>query len=222
MVVFEDAVDDAGEVLQLGSTRRSLSPVAGRHRVGQHLAHRVPVQAEHPGGFPNAHAFHHACPRHLNVHLHWIHPSHPPKADNQPYRRRRAVQFSLDFDTTNLGHTAGHAPAPASRCIGILRGRPTNCLEITLCRRITWARRDGKMRVRRFQHLQVRSYAAPSWWRVTVRAGSRPPHDAKCALVWRTPRKASSVGQPGNRRSMAAVRPISSIRARSRARRNTA
>ena len=24
----------------------------------------------------------------------WIHPSHPPKADNQPYRRWRAVQFS--------------------------------------------------------------------------------------------------------------------------------
>ena len=29
-------------------------------RPGQHLAHRVPVQAEHPGGLPNAHTFHHA------------------------------------------------------------------------------------------------------------------------------------------------------------------
>ena len=46
------------------------------------------------GGVPNAHPLHHAGPPHLNVHLHWIHPSHPPKADNQPYRRRRAVQFS--------------------------------------------------------------------------------------------------------------------------------
>ena len=93
-IAFQDRVNHAGEGLQLGSPWRTLAPVARRHRVGQHLAHRVPVQAEHPGGFPNAHAFHHAGPPHLNVHLHWIHPSHPPKADNQPYRRWRAVQFS--------------------------------------------------------------------------------------------------------------------------------
>ena len=70
-IAFQDRVNHAGEGLQLGSPWRTLAPIARRHRVGQHLAHRVPVQAEHPGGFPNAHAFHHAGPPHLNVHLHW-------------------------------------------------------------------------------------------------------------------------------------------------------
>ena len=105
-IAFQDRVNHAGEGLQLGSPWRTLAPVARRHRVGQHLAHRVPVQAEHPGGFPNAHAFHHAGPPHLNVHLHWIHPSHPPKADNQPYRRRRAVQFS-NAATRRSSHPCG-------------------------------------------------------------------------------------------------------------------
>ncbi len=73
-IAFQDRVDHAGEGLQLGPAGRTLAPVTGRHRVGQHLAHRVPMQAEHPGGFPNAHAFHQAGPPHLNVHLHWIHP----------------------------------------------------------------------------------------------------------------------------------------------------
>ena len=93
-IAFQDRVNHAGEWLKLGSPWRTLPPVAWRYRVGQHLAHGVPVQAEHPGGFPNTHALHHAGPPHLNVHLHWIHPSHPPKADKQPYRRWRAVQFS--------------------------------------------------------------------------------------------------------------------------------
>ena len=53
---FQNGVNHAGEGLKLGSPWQDLSPAAQRHRVGQHLAHRVPVQAEHPGGFPNAHA----------------------------------------------------------------------------------------------------------------------------------------------------------------------
>ena len=44
-IAFQDRVNHAGEGLQLGSPWRTLAPVARRHRVGQHLAHRVPVQA---------------------------------------------------------------------------------------------------------------------------------------------------------------------------------
>ena len=58
-VVCQDLVDDAGEGLQLGTPGRGLSPVARRHRVGHNLAHRVPVQAEHPGDLPYAHPIHH-------------------------------------------------------------------------------------------------------------------------------------------------------------------
>ena len=43
-IAFQDRVNHAGEGLQLGSPWRTLAPVARRHRVGQHLAHRVPVQ----------------------------------------------------------------------------------------------------------------------------------------------------------------------------------
>ena len=43
-ISFQDGVDHAGVRLKFGA------PVAGWHRVGQHLAYRVPVQSEHPGG----------------------------------------------------------------------------------------------------------------------------------------------------------------------------
>ncbi len=69
-IAFQDRVNYAGEGLQLGTLWRALPPVARRNRVGQHLAHRVPVHTKHPGGFPNAHALHQAGPPHLNVHLH--------------------------------------------------------------------------------------------------------------------------------------------------------
>ena len=93
-IAFQYRVNHAGEGLELGSAGRARSPVAGRNRVGQHLAHRVPMQTKHPGGFPNAHPLYHAGSSHPNVHLHCKHPSHPPKAANQPYGRRWAVRFS--------------------------------------------------------------------------------------------------------------------------------
>ena len=74
-IAFQDRVNHPGEKLRMSLSKgwdavAGLSPVTRRRRVGQHLAHRVPVQAEHPRGFPNAHPFHHAGPPHLNVHLH--------------------------------------------------------------------------------------------------------------------------------------------------------
>ena len=61
-VVLQDPVDDAGKGLQLGTPGRSLPPVARRDRIGQHLAHGVPVQPELSGDFPNALALHHHRP----------------------------------------------------------------------------------------------------------------------------------------------------------------
>ena len=78
VIIIQDAVDDAGVGLQLGAPGRSLPPVARRRRVGQHLAHRVPVQTEHPGGFPNAHPLHHHPSSDPQVHVHLEHPSHHP------------------------------------------------------------------------------------------------------------------------------------------------
>ena len=93
-VSFQYAVNHPGEGRKLGPSGWVLAPVSWRRRVGQHLAHRVPVQAEHPGGFPNAHPFHHAGPANSRVHFHVVHPSHLPKTDNQPYERQRTVRFS--------------------------------------------------------------------------------------------------------------------------------
>ena len=85
-IAFQDRVNHAGEGLQLGRPWRALPPVARRNRVGQHLAHGVPMQAEHPGGFPTVHPLRQAGPANARVHLHWVHPSHPPRAADQPHR----------------------------------------------------------------------------------------------------------------------------------------
>ena len=77
-ILFQNAVDDAGEGLEFGPVRRALSPVTRWRRIGQHLAHRVPVQTEHPGSLPNAHPIHHHCPANPQIYVHAVHPSHHP------------------------------------------------------------------------------------------------------------------------------------------------
>ena len=75
---LQDRVNYAGVGLQLGPPWWALPRVALGRGIGQHLAHRVPVQVEHPGGLPNAHPFYQAGPPHLKIHLHVKHPSHLP------------------------------------------------------------------------------------------------------------------------------------------------
>ena len=61
-VVLQDPVDDTSEGLQLGTPGGSLPPVTRRDGVGQHLAHRVPVQPKLSGDLPNTLALHHHRP----------------------------------------------------------------------------------------------------------------------------------------------------------------
>ena len=118
-------VDDAGEGLQLGPFRRILPPVVRRDRVGGHLAHCVPVQAEHPGRLPNAHAFDHHCladPQYTST---WyIHPTiqrlifqpmdgrgrsslQPPNvSDYPPARSTLPSPFTDALYSASLGHLA--------------------------------------------------------------------------------------------------------------------
>ncbi len=44
----KDAVNDAGEGLQLGTPRRGLPPLGRRHSIDQHIEHNVPVQPKLP------------------------------------------------------------------------------------------------------------------------------------------------------------------------------
>ena len=97
-IAFQYRVDHAGEGLILSLSKGWVAVVGlpadslAAPRV-QHLAHRVPVQAERPGGFPNAHPLHQAGPARPKIHLHCKHPLHLPQADSQPFRRRWTVQF---------------------------------------------------------------------------------------------------------------------------------
>ena len=104
-VILQDPVDHAPVRVQLGPARRRSSTIPGRNRVLQHLAHRVPVQSEHPRRLPSAHTIHHAGPAHPRVHLHLVHPSHLPSSCPQLYGRRRAVRY---YSATSLRR---HPPA---------------------------------------------------------------------------------------------------------------
>ena len=66
-VRLQDGVNYAGEGLNLRFARRPLPRVALGRRIGQHLAHRVPMQAKHSGGLPNAHPLHQAGPAHPKI-----------------------------------------------------------------------------------------------------------------------------------------------------------
>ena len=104
-VLLQYPVDHTPVRVQLGTARRRSSTIPGRRRVLQHLAHRVPVQSEHPRRLPSAHTIHHAGPAHPRVHLHLVHPSHLPSSCSQLYGRRRAVRY---YSATSVRH---HTPA---------------------------------------------------------------------------------------------------------------
>ena len=71
---FQNGVNYTSEGLDLGLAGWPLARVALGRGIGQHLAHRVPVQAEYPRGLPYAHPFHQTRPANLKVHLHAKHP----------------------------------------------------------------------------------------------------------------------------------------------------
>ena len=77
-VLFQDPADHATVRVNLRPARRRSSPVSGRNRVLQHLAHGVSVQPEHARHLACAHPIDHAGPAHPRVHLHLVHPSHLP------------------------------------------------------------------------------------------------------------------------------------------------
>ena len=82
-VVLQEPADDAGVGLLLSLSKgwgAGAGSVAGtrRHGVGQHLAHRVPVQTKLPGNLPNTLALHHHRPANPHIYVHAVHPSHHP------------------------------------------------------------------------------------------------------------------------------------------------
>ncbi len=103
-VLIQDPVDHPAVRVQLRAAWQRLPAIPGRHRVLQHLAHRVPVQPEHTRRLARAHPLHHAGPAHPRVQLHFVHPLHLPSSCLQLYGRRRVVRF--------CSATPGRSPPP--------------------------------------------------------------------------------------------------------------
>jgi len=83
-VLLEDLVDYPLVWVQLRSTRRSFPSIPRRHRVLEHLSHRVPVQSVYPSRFPDAHAFYKVSPANMAVYLHLVHPFHLQSGSFEP------------------------------------------------------------------------------------------------------------------------------------------
>jgi hypothetical protein len=73
-VLLQDPVDGRGERPEPPGYRRTPPPVARRHREGQHLAHRVAVDAEAPRRLPEAQPLDMAGVANPSVELHREHP----------------------------------------------------------------------------------------------------------------------------------------------------
>ncbi len=54
-VLLKNAIDDAGEGIELGTPYRLAAPIARRHRIAQHLGYRLAVKTENPGRLANRH-----------------------------------------------------------------------------------------------------------------------------------------------------------------------
>ncbi len=54
-VLLQDAIDDAGEGIQLGTTNRVAAPIARRHRKPQHLGDRLAMKPKYPRRLADAH-----------------------------------------------------------------------------------------------------------------------------------------------------------------------
>jgi hypothetical protein len=79
LVVFQDLIDDPKPRIQLRSSRWLLPPVSGRHRIPQHLAHRLACQAELPGRLALAHLVDDNSSPHPRIQLHCVHLSGVPQ-----------------------------------------------------------------------------------------------------------------------------------------------
>jgi len=78
LVFFQNGVDHAQPRAQLGPLHRLLPLVARRHRVAQHLAHRLPRQTKLPRYSPLTPPLNQNRSPHPPIELHLVHPSGVP------------------------------------------------------------------------------------------------------------------------------------------------
>ncbi len=73
-VLLQDPVDDTDEGIQLGASRWPAAAVAWRHRVRQHLVHRLAIDPEDPRRLPLAHPIDKTGPPNTRIQIHRVHP----------------------------------------------------------------------------------------------------------------------------------------------------
>ncbi len=54
-VLLKNAIDDAGEGIELGASNRAAAPIARRHRKSQHLGDRLAMKSKYPRRLADAH-----------------------------------------------------------------------------------------------------------------------------------------------------------------------
>ena len=69
-ILLKNAVDDAGEGIELGAPDRVATPIARRHRKPQHLGDRLAVKTENPRRLANGHPINVARPSNAAIHIH--------------------------------------------------------------------------------------------------------------------------------------------------------
>ena len=110
-VCRQDLVDDRGDGAELGAARRLGTPVARRHREGQHLAYGIAVDPKAPRRLALAQTLDMAGVANPSVELHREHPrplrpaAHEPKEGNDP------VQFC-----TGAAGLSGRLSGTLSQC----------------------------------------------------------------------------------------------------------
>src|SRR5215218_6934233 len=78
-VVFQNLIDDPDPCVQLRPSSWLLPPVSRRHRIPQHLAHRLACQTKLPGGLALAHLIDDDSSPHPRIQLHCVHLSGVPQ-----------------------------------------------------------------------------------------------------------------------------------------------
>src|SRR3954453_22387176 len=126
----QDLVDDRGDGAELGAARRRGTPVARRHREGQHLAYGIAVDPEAPRRLALAQALDMAGVANPSVELHREHPRPLRPAAYEPKEGNDPVQFC-----TGAAGLSGRLSGTLSQCRSQTRWMRLVKLA-TICRRI--------------------------------------------------------------------------------------
>ena len=119
LVLFQSRVDYTLPGPQFRPARRFLAPITRRHRVLQHLAHRLPRQAKLTHRRPPAHPLDQHRTPYSRIQLHGLHPSISHRKHNSPAYRIQPGTPTTSFHLRRIWRVDYFYPAtkPLSRAV---------------------------------------------------------------------------------------------------------